>query len=276
MAAQPRTRLQERHTAHPPGPAKIGLEIKSLGKALLLLKLFSPRHATWMFDEMVAALGFHKSSVQRIVATLEEHGFLSKVQPRKSVYRLGPEVIFLGNLAEMNLDLRSIARPVMVELVKRVKETCYLCVADRHQCLYVEKVECSQPVRIINAVGQRNPMHCTGVGKALLCGMDPDEVDQVIAARGLEAYTPKTITRRKLLMQELKAVRRNGVAFDNEELDLGIKCVAAPIKNTSGRVVASLSLSGPAQRFTPDAVQRLAEEVQASAGEISRFLGFVG
>jgi DNA-binding IclR family transcriptional regulator len=243
---------------------------------MLLLKLFSPQHTTWTFDEMVSALGFHKSSVQRIVATLEGHGFLSKVEPRKSIYRLGPEVIFLGNLAEMNLDLRSIARPVMVELVERVQETCYLCVADRHQCLYVEKVECSHPVRIINAVGQRNPMHCTGVGKALLSGMSSDEIDQVIAARGLKAYTPNSITRTRRLMQEIEAVRRTGVAFDNEELDLGIKCVAAPIKNTSGRVVASLSLSGPAQRFTPDAVQRLAEEVRVSAGEISRTLGFAG
>ena len=106
--------------------------------------------------------------------------------------------------------------------------------------------------------------------------MDAEEIDQVIAVRGLKVYTPNTITRPKRLMQELEAVRRTGVAFDNEELDLGIKCVAAPIKNTSGRVVASLSLSGPAQRFTPAAVQRLAEEVQAGAGEISRILGFVG
>jgi len=256
--------------------SKKGSTIKSLVKTLRLLKLFSSQRNLWTAEDMASALGYHKSSVQRILTTLEKEGFLSKVTPRRSEYRLGPDILFLGNVAEMNLDLRSVARPVMVELVHRTRETCYLCVADRHQCLYVEKVECSQPVRIINAVGQRNPMHCTGVGKALLSGMDAEEIDQVIAARGLKVYTPNTITRPKRLMQELEAVRRAGVAFDNEELDLGIKCVAAPIKNTSGRVVASLSLSGPAQRFTPAAVQRLAEEVQAGAGEISRILGFVG
>jgi IclR family transcriptional regulator, KDG regulon repressor len=255
--------------------SKKGSTIKSLVKTLHLLKLFSSQRNLWTAEDMVSALGYHKSSVQRILTTLEKEGFLSKVTPRRSEYRLGPDILFLGNVAEMNLDLRSVARPVMVELVNRTRETCYLCVADRHQCLYVEKVECSQPVRIINAVGQRNPMHCTGVGKALLSGMDSEEIDQVIAARGLKVYTPNTITRPKRLMHELEAVRRTGVAFDNEELDLGIKCVAAPIKNTSGRVVASLSLSGPAQRFTPAAVQRLAEEVQAGAGEISRILGFV-
>lgn len=192
--------------------SKKGSTIKSLVKTLRLLKLFSSQRNLWTAEDMASALGYHKSSVQRILTTLEKEGFLSKVTPRRSEYRLGPDILFLGNVAEMNLDLRSVARPVMVELVHRTRETCYLCVADRHQCLYVEKVECSQPVRIINAVGQRNPMHCTGVGKALLSGMDAEEIDQVIAARGLKVYTPNTITRPKRLMQELEAVRRIGVA----------------------------------------------------------------
>jgi IclR family transcriptional regulator, KDG regulon repressor len=276
MSAPKRTYLREKRTVPPPKTGQSRLEIKSLRKALLLLKLFSRENVTWPFDKIAAALKFHKSSVQRIVATLETHGFLSKVEPGKGIYRLGPEIIFLGNLAEMSLDLRSVARPVMVELVERVQESCYLCVADRQQCFYVEIVECSQPVRIITAVGQRNYMHCTGVGKVLLSGLDIDEIDKVITEHGLKAYTPNTITNRKRLMQELKHIRSSGISIDNEEWNLGIRCVAAPVKNASGRIVAALSLSGPTQRITPDAVGNLAEQVRSSAGEISRLLGFIG
>lgn len=251
-----------------------GSTIKSLVKALRLLKLFSPQRNRWTAEEMAAALGYHKSSVQRILTTLEKEGFLSKVVPRRSEYRLGPDILYLGNVAEMNLDLRSVARPVMVELVRRTRETCYLCVADQGLCLYIDKVECTQPIRIIHQIGQRNPMHCTGVGKALLSGMADEAIDRWIAAQGLSTHSRNTITDRDRLRQEVETVRRTGIARDNEELDLGVKCVAAPIKDRTGAVVAAISLSGPAQRFTAAAIRRFEKEIKEAAREISRTLGF--
>lgn len=248
--------------------------IKSLVKTLRLLKLFSPQRTVWTAEDLIAALGYHKSSVQRILTTLAEEGFLSKVAPRRSEYRLGPDILFLGNVAEMSLDLRSVARPIMLDLVDHARETCYLCIADQEQCLYVDKVECSQPIRIINQVGQRNPMHCTGVGKALLSGMSDEAIDRLIETRGLPAHTRNSITDRKRLMQELDGIRRNGIALDNEELDLGVKCVAAPIKDSSGRVVAAISLSGPTQRFTPAAIRRFEKDIRAASLAISKALGF--
>ncbi len=251
-----------------------GGTIKSLVKTLRLLKLFTPQRNAWTAEGMVAALGFHKSSVQRILATLENEGFLARVAPRRTEYRLGPDILFLGNVAEMSLDLRSVAQPIMLDLVQRAQETCYLCVADQGQCLYVDKVECSQPIRIINQVGQRNPMHCTGVGKVLLSGMADDVIDRLIETRGLRAHTRNSITDRCRLRQELDGIRRNGIALDNEELDLGVKCVAAPIKDSSGRVVAAISLSGPTQRFTPAAIRRFEKDIKEAAITISRALGF--
>jgi DNA-binding IclR family transcriptional regulator len=158
--------------------------------------------------------------------------------------------------------------------VEQAQETCYLCVADQDQCLYVDKVECSQPIRIINQVGQRNPMHCTGVGKALMSGMPDDAIDRLIATHGLRAHTRHSITDRRRLLQELEGIRRGGIAFDNEELNLGVKCVAAPIRSSSGSVVAAISLSGPAQRFTPSAIRRFEKDVRAASVEISRAIGF--
>lgn len=257
-----------------PDDATPGSTIKSLVKSLRLLKLFSPQRSVWTAEDMMAALGYHKSSVQRILATLEKEGFLAKVAPRRSEYRLGPDILFLGNVAETGLDLRSVARPIMADLVHRTRETCYLCVEDRGQCLYIDKVECSQPVRIIHQVGQRNPMHCTGVGKVLMSGMGDGAVDRLIAADGLKARTCHTITDRRRLRQEIEAIRLTGIALDNEELDLGVKCVAAPIKDSSGGVVAAISLSGPAQRFTAAAIQRFDKEIKAASLAISKALGF--
>jgi IclR family transcriptional regulator, KDG regulon repressor len=257
-----------------PDDSKPGSTIKSLVKTLRLLKLFSPQHNVWTAEDMVSILGYHKSSVQRILATLEKEGFLSKATPRRSEYRLGPDILFLGNVAEMSLDLRSVARPIMADLVHRAQETCYLCVADQGQCLYIDKVECSQPIRIINQVGQRNPMHCTGVGKALMSGMADDAIDRLIESRGLNAHTRNTITDPRQLRQQIDGIRRSGIAQDNEELDLGVKCVAAPIKGRSGAVVAAISLSGPTQRFTPAAIQRFEKVVKGASTKISKALGF--
>jgi IclR family transcriptional regulator, KDG regulon repressor len=257
-----------------PDDRKPGSTIKSLRKTLRLLKLFSPQRHAWTAEDMVSVLGYHKSSVQRILATLEQEGFLSRVTPRRNEYRLGPDILFLGNVAEICLDLRSIARPILVDLVHRARETCYLCVAEQDECLYIDKVECSQPVRIINQVGQRNPMHCTGVGKALMSGMGDEAIDRLIETRGLNAHTRNTITDRKQLRRVIAGIRRQGIALDNEELDLGVKCVAAPIKDRSGAVVAAISLSGPAQRFTPAAVRRFEKDVKAASIAISKALGF--
>jgi IclR family transcriptional regulator, KDG regulon repressor len=254
--------------------SKTGSTIKSLVKTLHLLKLFSPQRNLWTAEDMASALGYHKSSVQRILTTLEKEGFLSRVTPRRSEYRLGPDILFLGNVAETNLDLRSVARPVMVELVHRTRETCYLCVADQGRCLYIDKAECSQPIRIIHQVGQRNPMHCTGVGKALMSGMDDDAIERLIEAQGLSAHSRNTITDRNRLRQEIEAIRRTGIALDNEELDLGVKCVAAPIKDRTGTVVAAISLSGPTQRFPAAAIRRFEKGIKQAAMEISRRLGF--
>lgn len=248
-------------------------KMKSLVKSLQLLKLFTSEKAEWRIDDMARELGYHKSSIQRIVDTLEAESFLVRTIPEKRIYRLGTQILFLGNAAEFNLDVKSVARPVMAQLVDRVHETAYLCIVDQYQCLYIEKVECSQPIRMMHSLGRRNPMHCTGVGKALFIGMTNEEIDRVIAERGLKRYTPSTITARDPLLLEIERARKEGVAYDNEELDIGVKCIAAPIFDRAGRVVASISISGPVHRFMPEVVPRMAVEVKKAAREISTSLG---
>ncbi len=250
--------------------------IKSTLKSLKLLELFTPQKREWNIQDMIQALGYHKSSVQRIVTTLEAEGFLKRVSSDRGVYRLGPQVLFLGSIADVSTDLRTIARPIMGQLVERVQETSYLCVLEGDQCFYVERVECSHPIRIIHAVGKRNPLHCTGVGKALMSGMTEKEIKKIVSKRGLKAFTPYTITQVDRLLQEIEQVRKREVAYDLEELDLGVKCIAAPIRNHTGTVVAAVSISGPAQRFMPEVFPSLEKEVMSAARAISCELGFRG
>lgn len=252
-------------------PADLGNSsgIKSTVKTLKVLKLFSMQKSIWSVQEIVEALGYHKSSIQRIVTTLEAEGFLARVAKGKGRYRLGPVVLFLGGLAKLSSDLRSIAQPVLSHLVERVQETAYLCVVDGHQSLYIEKVECLQPIRIVHALGKRNPLHCTGVGKALLSGMSQEQIERLIAEEGLKAYTPNTITSPQRLLEEIETVRARGVAYDNEELDSGVRCVAAPIFDQEGKVAAAISVSGPTQRLTPEKMAGLEAQVKAAAAEIS-------
>ncbi len=253
---------------------EIDSSIKSTVKTLRVLKLFSMEKSEWSVGEMVEALSYHKSSVQRIVTTLESEGFLSRVSEGKGLYRLGPTILLLGNLAEMSTDLRTIAQPVMNRLVETVQETSYLCVAAEYECSYVEKVECSQSVRIIHPIGKHNPMHCTGVGKILLSGMTSDEIDGVVSTRGLKAYTLNTIVDRQRLLEEIETVRTNGIAYDNEELDTGVRCIAAPIFDRHGRIIAALSISGPVQRLTPERISLIENKVRTAAAEVSFRLGF--
>lgn len=248
--------------------------IKSLVKALRLLKLFTPEWPEWSFKEMTDKLGYHKSSIQRLVTTLEAEGFLDRTDPGKSRFRLGRQVIFLGNVASQSLELRTIARPALEQLVRRTGETSHLCVVSAAQCYYLDKIDSPQSIRIVTYVGQRLHMHCTGVGKVLLSGMSPEEVDRVIEEKGLPGLTPRTITDREALLKELAHIRQAGVAYDNEEFEEGLRCIAAPIYNEQGRIVAAVSFSGPAQRLSPEILARNETHVRVAAREVSENLGF--
>jgi DNA-binding IclR family transcriptional regulator len=250
-----------------------GSSIKSLVKALHLLQLFTPKEPEWAFNDMESHLGFHKSSIQRLVTTLEAEGFLERTEPGKSRYRLGPQVLYLGNVAAQSIDLRRAARPALEGLVKATGETSHLCVVEQSQCYYLDKMDSPQSIRIVTYVGQRLNMHCTGVGKALLSGMSVEEVDRIIAERGLPKFTENTITDRDTLLKELSHIRHLGVSYDNEEFEIGLRCIAAPIFNHQGRVVAAISFSGPAQRLTSEVLAEYESNVCDAARQVSLNLG---
>jgi DNA-binding IclR family transcriptional regulator len=256
--------------------ARGGSNVKSLKKALSLLKLFSPAKRQWTLSEMAQALDYHKSSIQRLVTTLEAEGFLERMEPSRGVFRLGPMVLMLGNVASEGIDLRSAARQLLRQLAEQTQETTHLCVVDQFQCYYLDKVDSEQAVRISTYIGQRLPLHCSAVGKVLMSGMTEEEVERIIEQQGLPGFTENTITDRKALAVELAKIREEGLALDDEEYDIGLRCLAAPVKDSRGRVVAAISLSGPVQRLSMKVVQRYASFVKDAAAQVSRKLGYVG
>lgn len=247
--------------------------VKSLTKALNLLKLFTASKGEWSYKELAEALGYHKSSVQRIVSTLEAHGFIGKTYPLRGQFRLGPIILMLGNVASQSTDLRTVARPFLQQLADQTGETSHLCVVDQSQCYYLDKIDSQQAIRISTYVGQRLPLHCSAVGKALMSGMTVEEVDRIIEERGLTRFTANTITDRERLLEELARIRKEGIAFDNEEYDMGLRCLASPVMDSQGRVVAAISLSGPVQRLNMEVLEKHAGHVKKAAREVSVKLG---
>jgi DNA-binding IclR family transcriptional regulator len=248
--------------------------VKSLMKALRILKLFQSDKPEWTAREIEEALGYHKSSVQRLVNTLEKEGFLERSNENRGGFRLGPQLIYLSNVAAQGADLQRVARSSLERLAQLTKETAHLCVVDQSQCYYLDKIDSPQSIRIVTHVGQRLYLHCTAVGKALMSGMDTAEVDTVIDERGLRRFTPNTITSRDKLLEELQRIRDSGFAIDNEEFEVGLKCIAAPIFNSKGTVVAAMSFSGPSQRLTPELMERYTNYVKDAALEVSMKMGY--
>ena len=249
-------------------------KLKSLEKALRLLKLFTCGKHELRVSEISEGLGYHKSSLQRLISTLVAEGFLERSPDRPAHYRLGVETLLLGNAAKENLNLRSVAKPFLLELAETTRETVHLSVTDDFQIYYLEKIDSSHSIRIITEVGQRIPIHSSSMGKSIMAYMPTRELDQGIAKHGLPALTPNTITTREELDAELTRIREQGYACDKEEWNVGVMCVGAPVFDENGNAVAGVSCSGPASRFSEQILSKVAEEVRKTAGGISRRLGY--
>ncbi len=251
-----------------------GGSVKSLAKGARLLKLFNSNKAEWSSREMAEALGFHPSSIQRLIVTLEAEGFLERTRSSRDgyYYGLGRQLYLLANMAGRNSFLVRAARPFLERLVGDTGETAHFCVLDDGQCLYLDKIDSPRSIRMVTEIGQRLPLHCTGVGKVLMSGLNERELNHILKTRGLPYFTVNTITDTGRLQAELDEIRSAGLGFDHEELEIGLTCVAAPVKDNRDRVVASLSLSGPVGRITAEVKPGFAQCVKRAAEELSATL----
>lgn len=240
-------------------------------KTAHVLDLFSLERPEWGVSEVARELGIPKSTSCELLISLNDQRLLRRTG--RGRYRLGWRLFELGQTLLDTTEFRTEARRMMQELVERWEETAHLAVLEGVEAVYLEKMQPSPAVKILlSRTGARLWAHCSGVGKVLLAHRDWDEVADQLLDRGMPALTPNTLTDLEELAEELRAVRERGYAYDMEETTVGLCCVAAPIRDYSGEVLAAMSLSAPACRFHPR-VEELTATIVEAARRVSEAAG---
>ncbi|MDI3280627.1 MAG: IclR family transcriptional regulator [Bacillota bacterium] len=248
--------------------------VQSVERALGILEAVADE-GPLNLTELAERVALSPSTTYRLLQTMTRLGFI-RHDRSTGRYRLGLKALKIGAVAIRQFDLRAVARPHLRQLVEQCNETANLVVLDGAEVVYVDQVECSNMVRMLAELGSRLPATCTGAGKAILAFLPPEELEHLLAEQPLVAYTPYTITAREEFQANLEAVRRRGYAVDNEERELGVRCVAAPIRDAAGKVVAAVSVSGPTARLSGEYIERhLGPLVREYADRISRELARV-
>jgi len=236
-----------------------------------ILSLYSFERPEWGVSEIAARLALAKSTVSELLASLSQQGMVERT-PRGR-YRLGWRIFELNQVLLESTPLVRESRRAMQELVERHGESSHLMVLERNEAVIVEKVQATLATQILmSRVGLRLPAHCSACGKLLLASRSWSEVERVFDQVELARFTPATITDLGRLRAELDEARARGVAFDREEIVPGLSCVAAPIRDESGDVIAAISLSVPTYRFTGEE-DGYVQMIAAVAERISRRLG---
>jgi IclR family transcriptional regulator, KDG regulon repressor len=249
------------------------MRLSSVANSIRLTKAFSETEYEMGISALASRLGLAKSTVHRLASTLVEYDILEQNR-ETGKYRLGLALFELGTLVRRKMDVMNEAQGQIHALADLTGETVQVAILDHLSVLYIRIRESRQAVRMSTGLGSRAPAHCTSVGKVLLAHQ-PAEVIQQVIDNGLKRYTDNTITDAEALRQELASVRSRGYAIDDEEIEHGLRCVAAPIRDHSGRVTAAISVAAPVQRMTKKNLQSTIPSVTAAADAISRRLGYM-
>jgi len=246
--------------------------IRSVDRALDILECVATRNGELGVDQIAAATDLPKSTAFRVLATLVGRRLLER-DAQSQTYRLGMLALVIGARAMGDLDLRRAARPHLEHLMAGTGETVHLSILSDDSALCIDKIDASRSMRMASFVGFLDPLHCSGVGKALLAFQDEPVRDQLMARMRFEPHTPHTVTDPAALARQIAEIRQRGYAIDDEEIEEGLRCVAAPIRDHSGAVIAAVSISGPTTRVTMASLGELAAAVEDCARSISRDLG---
>jgi DNA-binding IclR family transcriptional regulator len=231
--------------------------VQSLVRAIDILDLVSRSKEGISVTEIAAQLQLHKSTAYRLLNTLEYKNYVKKDQNKK--YKVGTKVIEIGHYALNNIDLRKEMHPFLKKLGEITKETVHLGIIDDHKVIYIDKVESSHTIRMYSRIGKGGPLYCTGIGKALLAFSDSDYISRFLKQLKFVKYTDNTIIDQNELKDELIKIREKGYAVDNMEHEENIRCVAAPVFDFRGELMAAVSISAPAQRMTLERTDELSK-----------------
>jgi len=246
---------------------------KSLAKAVRMLKLFSAQEPRLALAEISARLEMPKSTTHAILRSLVAEGLIEKIGGE--AYALGTGILALSQSVRVNVEIRDRAAPHVRALADKAGESVYLTFLEGDHILYIYAVESSRRLIARTAVGDRMPMHCTGVGKAILAHLPEDEARGILGRVGMPRITPNTITDLDALMADLAAIRERGFSFDNGENETGNYCVGAPVYGARGRVIGGCSISGTDPEIIGSRAPEIARLLISACLDMSRNLGYV-
>ena len=246
--------------------------VQSIERAITILRCFTEARPEWRVTELAHHLQLHKSTISRILATLEQEGLVAQ-HPETGKFHLGVGLISLAGVALGHLDARTVSQPHLNALVEISQETVNVTILDGNECVNIERVASPKPIRYVGWLGRRTPTYCTAAGQVLLAGL-PEEKRAALLSQPLLAYTEKTIVDAAALQQTLAQVQQQGYAIVHEQFEEGFSGIAAAIHNHLGHIIGAVTISGPTYRIGPGQIEAFVEPILHTVACISADMGY--
>lgn len=246
---------------------------QSVGRVFQIIEIMASTKTSMRLLDISETLSLPASTVLRFLNTLMAFNYVSQ-DPETLKYRLSTKFCMIGNLVNSQFSIRETVRPYLVELSEKCQESACLAIEDDMSVVYIDVVDGPDSMlKTMQRIGKIAPLHCTGVGKLLMLNYTMGKLDMLIAEKGLPLLTLNTITTKEKLMAELEKIRTQGYSLDDEECEIGAKCIAAPLRDYTGNIVACISVSGPVSRMTCEKMENIKEVINQTALDLSIKLG---
>lgn len=246
---------------------------KTAGTLLTVLEAFASQPQAVMLSDLARQLEMNVSTLYRYTSTLQQCGYVNQLKDGR--YEISLKVCYLADLVQKHQDTSVTLHRFVQEASVLFSESAHIAVEDNHMIVYTDNVvSTARTITIRQHIGKTAPMYVTGIGKLLLSEFSDAELSTYIEQTGLRAYTGNTVTTREALLKEFEFIRENGFVYDNEECEIGVRCVAVPIRNYTGKIICGLSISGPTARLTDEVIAANIDALKDIARRASAALGY--
>lgn len=249
-------------------------KVQTIDRTLDIIELLATSREGLGVTEIGQKIDLHKSTVYRLLTALLDRGYIEK-DPKTSTYKIGLKFIEISGLFLKKLELKTEALPFMRQLAEKVGQPVHLAILEGTDVIYIEKVELVNSIRMYSQIGRRVPVYCSAIGKILLTGLTPEHFTEVLESIKFEKLTSNTVVSKEDLIHELDGVKAKGWAVDNEEHENNIRCIAAPIFDYTGKIIAAVSVSGDSRIINQESDLEIAGYVIDVAGNISKRMGYI-
>lgn len=246
--------------------------VQSLGRAFAIMEEVARNRDGIALAELSKRVGLHNSTTFHLVQTMVSLGYIRQMKDSKR-YRVGRPLFALAASALDEIEMVSLATPVLEDLSRETGESCHFAVRMGDSVVVIARTAGPGAFQLTDRVGVVRPAHCTALGKVILAALRPDQLDRLLDRVELKAHTPKSITERGPLKEQIEEIRRSGIAFDDGEFDPEVRCIAMPVRDFGGNVIGALGISGPIWRLSIQALQGRSRAVQAAAERLSAEFG---